>query len=554
MWRWVPCVVLVVGCREPPALSGGSARAPLVTVFVFDGLRQDRLLEGIEDGALPELGRLVREGALVRNGVSAFPSVTGYAYYPFLTGEDAARSGVLGLRWFDRQRGRGSFRNYVGRTHGRMDEDLAAHPPTVFECFPEVLTSAYDSLVERGAVHTEIGGWAFVMAKYGDHWWLPRVLRRLPWVGDELAPGWIDVERDVLDSAVRQLVERPKVQWIVLTALDAYSHLHGVDAGYDELLRGLDGLVGRYREASRALGQEPERAYAVLSDHGVVSVRHNIDLQGDLRRRTGLRLWRGRATHLVTTELDASLERYDGHDGIIAVNGNTMIYLYLRRPDALGAAAWLRPLTSAELRAYRKSGGSPAVDVIAALAAIPGVELIAARAAAGGVEIAGPAGRGRLRVEGDLLTYEVEGSDPLGYATHPATRALIGAPHTGDVWLRATQDTDFPDGLVRLRRLLAQDSAGDLVVTAREGYDLAHDFELFVGGYRGGHGGLRADQARVAYVLSGYGVRAGAVVDVARAEDVGATLLELAGAPQFPGAAGRILDELLLPPTASAPR
>ncbi len=68
-------------------------------------------------------------------------------------------------------------------------------------------------------------------------------------------------------------------------------------------------------------------------------------------------------------------------------------------------------------------------------------------------------------------------------------------------------------------------------MTAAPGYDLAADYELIVGNYRGGHGGLRADQLRVPYVLSGPGVPTGQRLATARAEDVGATLMRLTGCP-----------------------
>ena len=68
-------------------------------------------------------------------------------------------------------------------------------------------------------------------------------------------------------------------------------------------------------------------------------------------------------------------------------------------------------------------------------------------------------------------------------------------------------------------------------MTASLGYDLAADYEMVVGNYRGGHGGLRADQLRVPYILSGPGVPAGQRLATARAEDIGATVMRLAGCP-----------------------
>ena len=83
----------------------------LLTIFLVDGLRADVLEEELEAGHLPALQRLADGGCRVRNVMAAFPSITGYAYWPLLTGMDATRSGHLGTRYFDRRRRR---QNIVG--------------------------------------------------------------------------------------------------------------------------------------------------------------------------------------------------------------------------------------------------------------------------------------------------------------------------------------------------------------------------------------------------------------------------------------------------------
>ncbi len=87
------------------------------------------------------------------------------------------------------------------------------------------------------------------------------------------------------------------------------------------------------------------------------------------------------------------------------------------------------------------------------------------------------------------------------------------------------------------------------MVLAPLGWDLASDYEMFVGNYRGGHGGLRADQLRVPYILAGPGLEAGSIITTARAEDVGATLFELLGLNLPEHAEGRSL----ISPKANSP-
>ena len=61
---------------------------------------------------------------------------------------------------------------------------------------------------------------------------------------------------------------------------------------------------------------------------------------------------------------------------------------------------------------------------------------------------------------------------------------------------------------------------GDLVITSQEGYDLAKDFEMFVNDYKGGHGGLRADQIRVPYIIYANSLP-NDTLNYARSEDIG---------------------------------
>ena len=87
--------------------------------------------------------------------------------------------------------------------------------------------------------------------------------------------------------------------------------------------------------------------------------------------------------------------------------------------------------------------------------------------------------------------------------------------------------------------------SGDVVITSAEGFDFGLDYELLIGSYRGGHGGLRRTQMAVPFVLCGWGLRSGVYLESARAEDVGATFFELLGLELGEEAEGRVLREIL---------
>jgi hypothetical protein len=517
---------------------GAPGTPPYLTVFMLDGLSQAVFQQEMAAGRLPHIGALVREGVLVQDGISAFPSMTAYGFYPFLTGHDAARSGILGLRWFDRRRARGNLRSYVGGTQDLMNAEFAPVPSSIYERVQGQHSFTVNTYANRGAVGSRRAGWSFGMAKYRHRWWLPRTLVAVPGAGGWLAPSWESAEDRVGALAIEDLVRRPKVQWMTFGSIDGHQHVNGTDARYAELVRHADRVIGRYREASRRLGQEGDRIYAVLSDHGVADVRVNVDLRASLAECCGLRARRDSATRIFNSSLDVPLSDYDGADALIAINGNMLNFVYLRDPAAAPAAAWARPLDVARMSAY----GPRRVDVVEGLRRSRGVEMVMARGVPGRLHVFGRAGHGVIDVSPAGLAYTALGADPLGYA---ALGLADGRARSPAQWLEATHGTTFPDAPGRIAAVMTAEAAGDLAVTALPDHDFGLDYEAVVGNYRGGHGGLRADQLRVPYVLAGPGVRAGARIDAARAEDVGATLLAVLGLAPEPGGAGRVLREAL---------
>ncbi len=511
---------------------------------MIDGLAQDVFEAELAGARLPNVQRLIAEGAYIRNGIGAFPSMTGFGFYPFLTGVAAVESGILGYRWFDRHVTAGNLRNYVGGTRNLMNVDIQERPPTLFEHFADQHTSSFNSVLDRGAHLREETSWSFAAAKFHDVSRMLRVVSRVPIVGSRTAPTMREMEDRNWDNVLRDLERRPKIQWIVLASPDAQSHMVGGGPGYVALLRHIDALIGRYRERAAQLGLEERRTYALVSDHGVVDVRRHIDLRSILDPH-GVRLKRDPSSRF-TGSLDAPLSELAGFDGIIAVNGNTMNYVYLKKPGG-PAGSWEDRPTPAEIRQY-PSATSQAVDLLAVLSRAPGIELVVARAESVSVVVMGSSGAGVIRERDGDLSYVVTGRDPLGY-TAPSLQHLVdGQPHARDEWLAGTATSEYPYAVPRLFDLARHPDAGDLIVTAQRGYDLAPDFELVIGGYRGGHGGIRADQLRVPYVLSGAGVQPGATLAVARAEDVGVTLHVLLGIPVSDRVSGRLLETLLAGP------
>lgn len=544
-------LTLVAGIGAYFALRGGPegrvgppGTAPYLTIFLVDGFSTEVFREELKKGNLPHLQSMIDGGTYVPNGVCAFPSMTAYGFYGFITGLDAPRSGPLGLRWFDRTQSHGPFRSYVGRTYKLLNEDLVPTERTLFEKFGAQHSFSMNSYANRGVWKSIKTGGLFTMTKYREHWWVAKLVNTIGPLRERFGPGWEEVERRVIDMAIEDLDDRPKIQWITLVSPDTLSHVHGLTDEYATLLGKLDGLIAYYQaEAAKKDGGAP-RYYAVVGDHGVETVSQHY-APGAVFRKAGLAAYRGPATHLLEEDLEDARDSYDEYDAVVAINGNLMAYVYVKAPDA--PPSWMRPPTYDELTHYPSPKGP--INLIAAYLAEPGIEHVVTRRTDVEFEVASRHGVGLVRTSTDgRFAYEVlSGEDPLGYSEARVAGALVGAgPQSAQTWIEATKDTEYPHGVVRLARLMLHPGAGDLVVTSALDYDLAPDFELFVGEYKGGHGGLRRQQILAPFIVAGPGVRH-QTVDVATAEDIGATLHDLLQAPLHPTAEGHSLQRKFEP-------
>lgn len=339
---WLLCTLgllrLVYADGLPARLLGAEAGGKtLVTVFLMDGVGSDVLAQALAAGDVPHIAALARRGVLVPRGVTGFPSVTGYVFIPLITGQDGADSGVLGLRWFDHTRRAGPFRSYIGAPRCHMVRDLERNISTVYELVgaDEHTYSAMNYMARGARVESE-SQIAYGTAMYRD---LVPALALLARVVPFVFSDWVSMSRVIVDEAIRDLRRRPRVQFVVFPAPDGVHHHEGNTTGnYYRALRGVDAAIGRYVAESTRLGQERNRLYVVLGDHGMENVHANINLGRELGTRMGVRATRGGPAVPRSKNLDA-LYTLDGlrRDRIAVfetVNGNCMSYLYLADPAA----------------------------------------------------------------------------------------------------------------------------------------------------------------------------------------------------------------------------
>ena len=505
-----------------------------LTYFLIDGLSKSVFEAEIRKNNLPNIQSLMDRGVYIANGISSFPSMTGYGFYPFLTGVDATKSGILGLRWFDRSLNFGNLRNYVGRTHIHMNQDILSRK-TIFEYFPDQFTVSINSYMNRGAKKQIMTGWSHFSAKFQNSWIFKR-LNAIPLIGPSIAPNIFETEALVMDYALEDLERIPKIHWITFTSLDAYHHMNGMDHNYVKLLRFIDSLIGKYLQKNKELGQEDSRIYALISDHGVRDVHKNLDLADHFMKKFDLRFSMGNSINFLGSGLNTPLEDVEETDGFIALNGNLMSFLYLKDTYKPYPQNWRGRLPYQTLRKYplnlqmkrsEKGKRNKYIDLVHEITQIKGIEFVIYQKSKHEVVVHQKGGVGMIRGNGRGYRYSYKRKDPLGYSMHKKTARLInGYFHSSRKWLEASFDSEYPDAIHRVFKLLQHPKSGDVVIVASKGYDMGNNYELIVKNFRGGHGGLHAENLRVPYIIAGKNIKKKRI-EFARAEDIGRYLLNL---------------------------
>ena len=535
-----------------------------ISIILIDGLGSQLFYPLLSAGKLPRLAALIQSGTLVSNGIGAFPSMTGYAFYSFLTGHAASVSQIGGLRWLLRSdASRPALRNYVGSGNVLMNSDIPSDIPLLFERFgPDAVSSSINTYMNRGTTHSEKLGWALTTAKYGPSIWYIHMLKLLKYViGDRIYRDFFEFETASFDRAIAHLADyQPRVQWITAAALDSYVHVYGLENReyVDALIVHLDSLIGNYVDAAQKIGKN-KRLFAIVSDHGMTQISTNIDVTDMLYGISGT--FRVVSESMVLIPFNPkALDEYQSIDVIVAVNGNNLCHLYFKNPDPLlePASAWLTRPTVAQLSDYPDGGET--LNLLHELAGQPGIEFVMAKSDAYEVSIWDPSLHScvikcsnchlkETRKPDRRYTYQCEASKDL----LDVRRALTGhLALTRDEWAHISADSAYPFAVPRIYEMFESHSTGDVVLTALPTFDFGRDYELFVGNYRGGHGGLHRDQVISPYILFGEGIKPGVKLPHSLSEDIGATLIHIAtsisspDSPNLKSLDGQVLQKALL--------
>lgn len=453
--------------------------------LLIDGARPDAMEKAVRERNLRNLKELFFEEGEFRAAASVFPSTTGPAYAPFLTGCFPGTCDLPGIRWFDRKRygeKKGfsfkAVRSYVGPESYLMNGDLSPNVETLFERLQPSMNVM--SVLNRG------------VSFRGNK---TKLLRAALCLYAHYTDDWSMVDTWARHFMLRAMDRKPRFLFVVFPGVDEHSHLS--DPFSDRAGKAyadLDEAVGLLLKKLEKLKIRDKTLIVGSSDHGLSATNSHFEL------------WKALDDAGRTTLYHPKVFRKN-IDAAVMVSGNGMAHVYFKN-----GKGWAEPFYHDDVE---KNG------LRETLLSNEGVDHVMTRTPAGETMISSRRGMARLKEEAGQFVYQVEGSDPFGFGAMPERMTSAEA-------LDRTFNSDYPDAIVQIAQLFRTKKSGDMLVTAAPGHDLRNKHEWPE--HKSSHGSLHKDHMLVPFLSSH---KLGIQGEV-RTVDVFPTILKLMGEKPAP--------------------
>jgi hypothetical protein len=470
---------------------------------MVDSLRTDKLIETVEDGLAPNFGALLDRGTLIGDCVSSFPSVTPVCCSEMTTGRRPDGHWISGMNWYHRAERRyveygssfeatrafGLFRSLYDTVYNMNMSHLSDEVETIFERLADegVRTACTPFLIYRGRTRHELGLEGLlrrvaVAATFSHATWGPDELfygelyssRKVPCKPTLARPGTRD---EYTACCARELAADGLYDFLLfsLPDNDFHSHRYGPD-GQPESISRADAALGELIDACGGLNKFlAEHAVIVVADHAQTAVDRELDLAAELG--AGWRVLEPNQGDPESAELAVSPT-------------SRAAAVYVLAGDRSGAAhadvrERLRGLDGVDLFAWLEHDGEPVLR--------GNVDGPPPRRSEAVVERDGAVLRfrpGAVVVDARGERWDIDG-DPsalLGEITGPDSRF---------------ESSEYPDAIARLWAALTAPHAGEILISAAEGYEFV-DWGGVTHCPGGSHGALAAGDSLGPLLLCGF--------------------------------------------------
>jgi hypothetical protein len=427
-------------------------------LILADGARPDLFQQLLKAGKLPAIQEHLVDRGGEASGITVFPSTTGPAYMPFLSGCYPGTCNVPGIRWFNKEIyatkkiSRKRFRSYVGFESYLMGHDMTPELRTLFHLIPSSVNIF--SSINRGS------SFKGNRTKFWRIWY---------WYYAHLTDRWMMVDHAARKKMIKAVHGGAEFIFTVFPGIDEFAHV--ADPFHEETVKAYQYVDKTIDEAVRILkerGEYEETMIMIVSDHGLSSTHTHFGLANFLE-----------ATGRKTFYYPKIFKR--NFTAASMVSGNGMAHVYFKGPRG-----WKDRLCYSELMEV-------AGDAVQGLLKEEGVDILACQADNGGVHVMSRRGQAIMQKNNGQVYYKVTGQDPFGYKDMPSKMTDREA-------LQKTYNTNYPDAIGQLLQIYDSPRTGDLVISARRGFDLRKRFETPE--HKASHGSLDKEHMAIPIITN----------------------------------------------------
>jgi predicted AlkP superfamily pyrophosphatase or phosphodiesterase len=481
-------------------LQPNNAQYKRAIMILVDGARPDVLTKEIMKGNLPNIQKYFVTKGTHKTMLTCFPSTTGPAYLPYLTGCFPGTCNIPGVRWFDKiayaKKGWGfkSFRSYCGLETRYFDTDMNPNIKTAWDIYSHGKNI--------------IGGVTKGIKEENDK---TKKKRSLYYYYSHLTDRWAFIDQ----IASRELVKTIKQKYFdfiftVFPAVDEYSHRSS--CVHERTLKAyheFDQHLGKAIQELKDQDIYDETLIMIFSDHGLSDTHTHFDVGPWLEKEKKISTLY--YTNIFKFRFQAST----------MVSGNGMCHVYLKGENGWGYRKTFEEIssTSVLLDEFRLR---------------PEVDFVATQGADNSIHIQNDKGHSWFSFNKNTLklSYFYDNSDPLSlFSTDSNT-----AEHdfSFDDSLKLTWDSPYPDIFMQLHQLFQTQRTGDIILSARKGFDFRVKFEHPI--HKSSHGALLPEHMRVPLLMN-HQIQ----TEHIRSVDLFPTMLKLTGKKIPEGIDGRCL-------------
>jgi len=427
-----------------------------VIFYLIDGARPDIIKELAEQGEIPNIKKYMMDEGSFQIGTTCFPSTTGPAYLPFLTGQFPGAHDITGIRWFDKEAyfrdgrfKRNSMRSYCGYEAKYFNDDMNPAYPSLFEIYKKNF-NIYNMVTKGVEEENDLSKEGKSKLYFDAHF------KHTHHIVDELGHGHLmkAVEKDF------------EFIFAVFPSIDWDSHTyHYSDDKTKEAYRIADRSLGDVIAKLKEQGEYDNTLIVMASDHGLTSTHTHLDL-GRFFKKNKYKV----------LEYPNILSLFPKVS--IFISGNSFSTLsFLDRKEMY----------------YKDTLFERHGTVLQKLMEEDAIDFIVCRKSENSLSVVNQEGEAEIGVEDGKMSYKALTANPFGLKD---TNGYLD----GKEAFNYCYDSDYPDGLMQCKQLFESKRSGDVAISANVGFDLRDFWEMPE--HKGSHGSLHKDHLLIPILLS----------------------------------------------------